>query len=144
MRKLNQMSPGWQTIESFERFRITINRLEKDILAYETNRSTTSAETMKVVNRTVLDASEEPMKDIKALLEAAAKKPEEEDRSLAALRHSSKQDRDHRHNHKRKDREWDGRRSPHERRTRPNRDKADRREPTRLEDLKARYEKRFR
>lgn len=144
VRKLNQISPGWQSTVTFESFRALISRLEKDILAYESTKSVTPAEIMNVVNKTVLAAIEEPMKDIRNLIESAAKKPDEAvEKTLAAIHHSQGY-RGARRHFKRKDRDWDDRTSKSNQRPKHSGEVNDRNDKTsRLQDLKKKYEDNF-
>lgn len=148
VRKLNQLSPGWHSMAELEDFRELISRLEKDILAYEKTKGSSSADIMNAVNKTVIAALEEPMKRIQTLVEEASKKPQEAVReALAAVGHSSDPDRprgDYRRRYfgKRKDRDWDDRRPRNDKWAQQ--DSGHQPEPTsndgRIQDLKARYE----
>ena len=151
VRKLNQLSPGWQSTEKIETFRALINRLEKDILAYERTKGVSPADIMSTVNKTVVAALEEPMKEIKTLLAAATKKPEESvqeavQEALAAVQHSShprNQDRP-RYTSKRKERDWEERRARANHRPSPRDDHEEIRDnSSRLRDLRKSYEQNF-
>lgn len=144
VRKLNQISPGWQTTVTFESFRALISRLEKDILPYESTKTASPAEIMTVVNRTVLAALEEPMKDIRNLIESATKRPEEAvEKALAAVHHSNNY-RAPRRLFKRKDRDWDDRPSSGNQRPKQSNETGEKRDRTsRLDDLKKHYEESF-
>lgn len=145
VRKLNQISPGWQMTCTFESFRALINRLEKDILAYETTKGASPAEIMNVVNKTVMAAMEEQSKDIKSWLEAAARKPEEAvERVLAAVEHSGPS-RNRRRFFKRKEREWDDKRPVGSQKPKSATESTDQsgQEATRLQELMKLYEESF-
>lgn len=144
VRKLNQISPGWQTTVTFESFRSLISRLEKDILAYESTKGASPAEIMSVVNKTVLAALEEPMKDIRSLIESATKRPEEAvEKALAAIHHSNGY-RGPKRFPKRKDRDWDERPSHGNQRSKQTDEAHEQRDRTsRVQDLKKHYEESF-
>lgn len=108
IRQLGRLSPDWQLLKSFEAFRTIIGRMEDDITASERSQGVSAAEIMKTVNKTVVAALEEPLKEMKSLL-AAASKPSEPigHESLAAVDHSRRPRDGQRPPYKRKEREWE-------------------------------------
>jgi hypothetical protein len=144
VRKLNQLSSGWQSLTQFEPFRTLISRLEKDILAYETT-NIGPTEMMNTVNKVVIAALQEPMKRMENLLADAKKRTDEvSQEALAAIQHGSDQNRSRRrYPNKRKDREWDDWRQKGNQSSQTNSNGLSREESPRLSELKKLYEQNF-
>lgn len=108
IRQLGRMAPDWQRLKSFEAFRTIISRMEHDISASERSKGANALEIMRTVNKTVVAALEEPLKEIRSLLTMATKQSEPANQeSVAAIDHFRRPRDNQRQPYKRKERDWE-------------------------------------
>lgn len=112
--KLNQLSADWRSIKNFEEFRTLVLRLERDIMALETDTlNETANDLASKVNVLVTSALQEPIKGIQDILSQISSqkiKEKKQVEELAAVKYSrypnNKEDRPQQDT-KRRERDWE-------------------------------------